>query len=148
MNKNNLIPYMKKKGISVHLLSEMTEIPATTLSRIVNNKVKTIKPKYIDAISEALQVPPHAIFDITVFNEPLLAAIRPEDAGTVITKMLSEDESLLLYLYQTSSMDARMRIMSKAKFEAQLSQKEIYEKDVIFKERKNTSDFEQLSLKL
>lgn len=150
INKNeNLYSCIKKKGLTLHLLSEMTDIPETTLSRIINNRVKTIKPKHMEAIAKALNVPIHSLFSTISMDQPLLAAIRPENAGTILTKTLGEDESLLLYFYQNSTLEARKRIIDKAKAEAQLSQKELYNKSVEYVTHEHKeSEFEQLSFNL
>lgn len=144
----NLYALMKKKDISLRLLSQFTDIPETTLSRIINNQVKNIKPKYMEAISKALDVPPYSIFSSKNMDQPLLSAIRPEDAGTIITKTLSEEESLLLYFYQASILESRKKILEKAKHEAAFSQNGVFSKEVNYKIQKSNTEFIQLSLNI
>lgn len=61
-------------------------------------------------------------------NQPLTTALRPEEAGTVVEKLLSEDESLLLYWFQNSRLESRTAILMKARSEYYITQREINEK--------------------
>lgn len=144
MKNERLYSYMKKKGVSIKLLSELSEIPETTLSRIINNQVKNVKLSQKDAISKALNVPISTIFQDIPFDEPLLSPVRPEEACTVINKTLSEDESLLLYLYQNCTIERRRHIIEKLKIECSLSQKEVFNRSYTIAESE-TDEYIQIS---
>lgn len=158
---NKLLMYMGLRGINKSTLSKMTEIPVSTLSRIINNEVKSVKMPQMEAIAKALNTTIYTLFELPNLNTPLSAALRPEEAGTQITKNLTEDESLLLYLYQTSSLEGRAKIIKVAKHESFFTQREIFEKSETFIDRdghgynksisesdKRTMAFTQLSLEL
>lgn len=159
--ESKLLMYMGLQGINKSTLSKMTGIPVSTLSRIINNEVKSVKMPQMEAIAKALNTTIYTLFELPNLNTPLSAALRPEEAGTQITKNLTEDESLLLYLYQTSSIEGRAKIINVAKHESFFTQREIFDKTEIFIDRhghgytKSTNEsgeqkvaFTQLSLEL
>jgi len=145
--ENNVKQVMKEKGMSVSLLSSLTEIPETTLYRIINQKTKNIKPFQMDRLAFALRVPIKLLFPFASSSGHLASDILPEEAGNVITKTLTEDESLLLYFYQLSSTNGKKHILEKARVEAWSEQQKIFQKakkieSAIPKEK----NFTQLSL--
>ena len=108
---------MKLKDINKTQLSALTGIPATTLNRIINGTVINVKTAYMETIAKALGTTIYNLFDLPELNQPLITALRPEEAGTVVEKLLSEEESLLLYWFQNSSQDSRASILMKARNE-------------------------------
>lgn len=126
--ENKLLMYMELRGVNKAALARLTHIPTSTLSRIINNEVKTVKMTQMEAIAKALNTTIYTLFDLPNLNTPLSAALRPEEAGTQLTKNLTEDESLLLYLYQTSSVEGRAKIINVAKYESCFTQHEIIKK--------------------
>ena len=119
---------MKLKDINKTQLSALTGIPATTLNRIINGTVINVKTAYMETIAKALGTTIYNLFDLPELNQPLITALRPEEAGTVVEKLLSEEESLLLYWFQNSSQDSRASILMKARNEYYVTQREINEK--------------------
>ena len=119
MVNNKILMYMKLKDINKTQLSALTGIPATTLNRIINGTVINVK---------TLGTTIYNLFDLPELNQPLITALRPEEAGTVVEKLLSEEESLLLYWFQNSSQDSRASILMKARNEYYVTQREINEK--------------------
>ena len=118
---------MKLKDINKTQLSALTGIPATTLNRIINGTVINVKTAYMETIAKALGTTIYNLFDLPELNQPLITALRPEEAGTVVEKLLSEEESLLLYWFQNSSQDSRASILMKARNEYYVTQREINE---------------------
>lgn len=82
----------------------------------------------METIAKALGTTIYNLFDLPELNQPLITALRPEEAGTVVEKLLSEEESLLLYWFQNSSQDSRASILMKARNEYYVTQREINEK--------------------
>lgn len=128
MVNNKILMYMKLKDINKTQLSALTGIPATTLNRIINGTVINVKTIYMENIAKALGTTIYNLFDLPELNQPLITALRPEEAGTVVEKLLSEEESLLLYWFQNSSQDSRASILMKARNEYYVTQREINEK--------------------
>ena len=128
MVNNKILMYMKLKDINKTQLSALTGIPATTLNRIINGTVINVKTAYMETIAKALGTTIYNLFDLPELNQPLITALRPEEAGTVVEKLLSEEESLLLYWFQNSSQDSRASILMKARNEYYVTQREINEK--------------------
>ena len=128
MVNNKILMYMKLKDINKTQLSALTGIPATTLNRIINGTVINVKTAYMENIAKALGTTIYNLFDLPELNQPLITALRPEEAGTVVEKLLSEEESLLLYWFQNSSQDSRASILMKARNEYYVTQREINEK--------------------
>ena len=58
----------------------------------------------------------HAIFE-TASENAVLSAIRPDEAGEPLTKLLSPDECFLLFWYQNSLQNGREKIFQCAKSE-------------------------------
>ena len=145
--ENNVKQVMKEKGMSVRILSSLTEIPETTLYRIINQKTKNIKPFQMDRLASALRVPIKLLFPFASSAGYLTSDLLPEEAGSVITKTQTEDESLLLYFYQLSSINGKKHILEKARVEAWSEQQKIFQKakkiELAIPEEKT---FEQLSL--
>ena len=104
MVNNKILMYMKLKDINKTQLSALTGIPATTLNRIINGTVINVKTAYMENIAKALGTTIYNLFDLPELNQPLITALRPEEAGTVVEKLLSEEESLLLYWFQNRRM--------------------------------------------
>ncbi|RHB42258.1 XRE family transcriptional regulator [Enterocloster aldenensis] len=139
---NNRVEYlMDENDISLTQLSRLTGIPATTLNRIIKGKVKKPKRFQLDRISEALGKPIHELFDIPEFkkNEVVLTepieyknefhfGIHPDEAGKIVKVLLTEEESLLLYLFQISSLGGKQKILNIAKKEAESFSKKLFEK--------------------
>ena len=94
MVNNKILMYMKLKDINKTQLSALTGIPATTLNRIINGTVINVKTAYMETIAKALGTTIYNLFDLPELNQPLITALRPEEAGTVVEKLLSEEESL------------------------------------------------------
>lgn len=128
MKNNKILLHMKMKDINKTQLANLTGIPATTLNRIINGTVANVKFSYMEAIAKALGTTIYNIFDLPELNQPLMTALRPEEAGMVVEKLLAEDESLLLYWFQNSNQEARTAILMKARNEYYLTQREINEK--------------------
>lgn len=128
MENNKILMYMKMKDINKTQLSNLSGIPATTLNRIITGAVVNVKTSHMEAIAKALGTTIYNIFDLPELNQPLTTALRPEDAGTVVEKLLSEEESLLLYWFQNSNQEGRASIMMKARGEYYLTQRDINEK--------------------
>ena len=128
MVNNKILMYMKLKDINKTQLSALTGIPATTLNRIINGTVINVKTAYMENIAKALGTTIYNLFDLPELNQPLITALRPEEAGTAVEKLLSEEESLLLYWFQNSSQDSRASILMKARNEYYVTQREINEK--------------------
>lgn len=147
MVNNKILMYMKLKDINKTQLSALTGIPATTLNRIINGTVINVKTAYMETIAKALGTTIYNLFDLPELNQPLITALRPEEAGTVVEKLLSEEESLLLYWFQNSSQDSRASILMKARNEYYVTQREINEKLSISKPFvADTEDYNQIEL--
>lgn len=161
---NNKVEYlMDEKDISLAQLSRSTGIPATTLNRIIKGKVKKPKRSQLDRISEALGKPIHELFDIPEYKNynvqltelkgnttTLHFGIHPDEAGKIVKVLLTEDESLLLYLFQISSLGGKQKIINIAKKEAESFSKKLFEKiekDDSSKVNDN-ADFYQMHLEL
>lgn len=159
----NKVEYlMAEKDISLAQLSRLTGIPATTLNRIIKGKVKRPKRSQLDRISEALGTSIQELFDIpelkknnmvlfeTMENKSELHfGINPDEAGRIVKVLLTEEESLLLYLFQISSIKGKQKIINIAKKEAESFSKRLFEK--IEKNDSNPDDnveFYQMHLEL
>lgn len=90
---------MRARGIGIGELQTLTGIPPTTLRRIVDNTVKRIRPDNMRKIAGVLHVPVDAVFDVPTESVAILP-IPMEEAGEVVTRTLTRDESLILYWYQ------------------------------------------------
>lgn len=128
MKNDKIAMYMKMKDVNQTKLAALSGIPPTTLSRILNGTVVNVKTSHMEAIARALGTTIYNLFDLPDLNQPLTTALRPEEAGTVVEKLLSEDESLLLYWFQNSKLESRTSILMKARNEYYLTQREINEK--------------------
>ena len=128
MKNEKILMYMKMKDINKTQLSNLSGIPATTLNRIINGTVVNIKTAHMEAIAKALGTTIYNLFDLPELNQPLTTALRPEEAGSKVEKMLSEEESLLIYWFQNSNQEARASILMKARNEYYLTQREVNEK--------------------
>ena len=87
MVNNKILMYMKLKDINKTQLSALTGIPATTLNRIINGTVINVKTAYMETIAKALGTTIYNLFDLPELNQPLITALRPEEAGTVVEKL-------------------------------------------------------------
>ena len=139
---NNRVEYlMAEKDISLTQLSRLTGIPATTLNRIIKGKVKKPKRSQMDRITEALGKPVHELFDVPEFkenktnlielidnNKELHFGIHPDEAGRIVKVFLTEEESLLVYLFQISSLGGKQKILNIAKKEAESFSQKLFEK--------------------
>jgi DNA-binding Xre family transcriptional regulator len=147
---NKIKDLMYIKGYSLSSLSKSTGIPSTTLSRLISYKVKKPKIEYMEKISKALNVSVNEIFDVPeIKNETLFLAIMPEEAGKSTQKVLNEEESLLLYFFQTSSENGRMKILKLARQESEITNKKLLNLvDPINKNKnpKKEDKYNQLSL--
>lgn len=149
MKNEKLIALMNAKGMSRAKLSALTGISATTLNRIINGQVLHVKMPQMQAIAKALNTNVPSVFDSAPAELPLSLAIRPDEAGDSITKLLSPDESLLLYWYQNALQDGRNAILNRARMEFHRAQMEIsHRADGINAPLKKPEPYEQLSLDL
>ncbi len=147
MKNEKLIAFMNTKGISRAQLSALSGISATTLNRIINGQVLHVKTTQMQAIAKALGTDVHSVFDSAPVQLPLSLAIRPDEAGSSLTKLLSPDESLLLYWYQNALEEGRNTILSRAQVEFHKAQMEIYHRaDGIKNTKKKSEPYEQLTL--
>lgn len=128
MKNDKIAMYMKMKDMNQSKLAALTGIPPTTLSRILNGTVANVKTAHMEAIAKALGTTIYNLFDLPDLNQPLITALRPEEAGTIVEKLLSEEESLLLYWFQNSRQESRTAILLKARNEYYLTQRKINEK--------------------
>lgn len=146
MENARLIALMKTKGMSKTTLSSLTKIPLSTLNRIIKGETLQVKMPQMQAIATALNTSIYSIFDMPV-DIPLAGAIRPEEAGESVTKLLNPDESLMLYWYQNSFQDGRNAIFARAKVEYFKTQTELVSKSYGAAESANPVEpYEQLSL--
>lgn len=116
MKNEKLIALMEAKGISKATLSTITHIPSSTLNRIINGETRHVKMNHMQAIASALGTSVYSVFDAPA-ELPVAGAIRPEEAGNPLTKLLSPDESMMLYWYQNTHQEGRMSVFNKAKAE-------------------------------
>ena len=143
MKNEKLIALMHAKGISRARLSALSGISPTTLNRIINGQVLHVKGPQMEAIARALGTNVPSVFDSAQARLPLSLAIRPDEAGESITKLLDPDESLLLYWYQNALEEGRAAIRS----EFHKAQMEVsYRADSIRSTRKKSEPYEQLTL--
>ena len=126
MKNEKILMYMKLKGINQSKLSALTGIAPTTLSRIINGTVTNVKSVHMESIAKALGTTVSGIFDIPVISTA--AALTPDEAGTEVEKLLSPNESLLLYWYQNSKKESQKAILLKARNEYYITQREINQK--------------------
>ncbi|MCI8662396.1 MAG: helix-turn-helix transcriptional regulator [Hungatella sp.] len=147
MKNEKLLALMDAKGISRAKLATLSGIPATTLNRIINGQILHVKTTQMQAIAKALNTNVHTIFQIAPRELPLSLAIRPEEAGDSITKLLTNDESLLLYWYQNALLEGRTAILNRAQTEFHKAQMEISQKASGLKSSAKISEtYEQLTL--
>lgn len=116
MRNEKLIALMNLKGMTQATLSKETHIPASTLKRIINGENQKDKMVHMESIAKALGTSVHSIFDIPL-ETPLAAALRPDEAGASVTKLLTSDESLLLYWFQNTYREGQAAILKRAKEE-------------------------------
>lgn len=146
MENQKITALMSAKGITKSSLSGMTGISQTTLNRIINNKIQHVKMYQMEAIARALGTSVHAIFDLPQ-EHAVTAAIRPEEAGLAVTKLLHPDESFLIFWFQNSSNDRRKLIFETARTEYNKTLAEIQNRSIdIVVEEKTEDQYEQLSL--
>ena len=62
--ESKLLMYMGLQGINKSTLSKMTGIPVSTLSRIINNEVKSVKMPQMEAIAKALNTTIYTLFEL------------------------------------------------------------------------------------
>ncbi len=147
MKNEKLIAFMNTKGISRAQLSVLSGISATTLNRIINGQVLHVKTAQMQAIAKVLGTDIHSIFDNAPTQLPHSLAIRPDEAGSSLTKLLTPDESLLLYWYQNALEDGRNTILNRAQMEFHKAQIEIYHRaDSLKNTKKKSEPYEQLTL--
>jgi lambda repressor-like predicted transcriptional regulator len=147
MKNEKLIALMHAKGISRARLSALSGISPTTLNRIINGQVLHVKGPQMEAIARALGTNVPSVFDSAQARLPLSLAIRPDEAGESITKLLDPDESLLLYWYQNALEEGRAAILNRAQMEFHKAQMEVsYRADSIRSTRKKSEPYEQLTL--
>ena len=147
MKNVKLIALMNLKGMTQATLSKETHIPASTLKRIINGENQKDKMVHMESISRALGTSVHSIFDIPL-ETPLAAALRPDEAGASVTKLLTSDESLLIYWFQNTYREGQAAILKRAK-EYNKTQNEISKKVTsLDKQKDKPDDFGQLSLEL
>lgn len=147
MKNEKLIALMNAKGMSRAKLSAFSGISATTLNRIINGQVLHVKMPQMQAIARALDTNVPSIFDTAVAELPLTMAIRADEAGDSITKLLTRDESLLLYWYQNALQEGRNAILSRARMEFHKAQMEIsFRADGLNAAVKGQEPYEQLTL--
>ena len=101
MKNEKLIALMNLKGMTQATLSKETHIPASTLKRIINGENQKDKMVHIGIHRKGTWHFRPSIFDIPL-ETPLAAALRPDEAGASVTKLLTSDESLLLYWFQNT----------------------------------------------
>lgn len=148
MKNERLIALMKLRGFNMASLSAASKIPESTLSRIIGGKVKHVKMTQMESIARALNTGIFTIFDLPV-EQSVSTAIRPDEAGSPVTKLLSPDESFLLYWYQNSSNDGRTAIFEKAKSEYGKTIRELQERAIMASiPVKPDTDYEQIELDL
>ncbi len=148
MKNETLLALMKLRGFTMASLSAASQIPETTLSRIVRGKVKHVKMYQMEAIARALNTGVFTIFDLPV-EQSVSTAIRPDEAGSPVTKLLSSDESFLLYWYQNSSNQGRTVIFDRAKTEYHKTIRDLQERASLASiPLKPDTDYEQLVLDL
>jgi len=148
MKNEKLLALMELRGFTIASLSAASKIPETTLGRIVGGKVKHVKMHQMEAIARALNTGIFTIFDLPV-EQSVSTAVRPDEAGSPVTKLLSPDESFLLYWYQNSSNVGRTAIFDRAKSEYHKTVRELQERAIMASiPVKPDSDYEQLVLDL
>ena len=108
MKNEKLQKVIDSKGMTLKDLSEQTNIPMTTLRRIVLGTVTHVKTANMHAIARALNTSVDAIFDVPSGSP--IQPIRPDEAGEPVTRTLSSDESFLLYWYQNVTTEDRNSI--------------------------------------
>ncbi len=108
MKNEKLQKVIDSKGITLKDLSEQTNIPMTTLRRIVLGSVTHVKTANMHAIARALNTSVDAIFDVPSGSP--IQPIRPDEAGEPVTRTLSRDESFLLYWYQNVTAEDKNNI--------------------------------------
>lgn len=147
MKNEKLLALMDAKGISRAKLAVLSGISATTLNRIINGQILHVKTTQMQAIAKALNTNVHTIFETAPKELPLSLAIRPEEAGNSITKLLTNDESLLLYWYQNALQEGRTAILNRAQTEFHKAQLQISDKAIGIKNSSKRPDsYEQLTL--
>lgn len=82
-----LVSVMEAKGIRPSTLSKITNIPPTTLTRIINGNSLRVK----------------------------MSHKRSEEAGFTVVKQLTADELMLLHWYQNMDVAARFELYEKAR---------------------------------
>lgn len=103
---------------------------------------------HMEAIAKALGTSVHSIFDIPL-ETPLAAALRPDEAGASVTKLLNSDESLLIYWFQNTYREGQAAVLKRAKEEYNKTQNEILKKVTSLDRPKDKPDgFNQLTLEL
>lgn len=127
MANDKLLTFMNLKGIGRKQLSAQANISPSTLNRIINGEIQKVKMVQMEAIADALGTTIYSIFDIPL-DMPLSMAIKPEEAGASVEKLLNPDESLLLYYYQNSYQDGKAAILNRAKTEYYQTQSVILQK--------------------
>ena len=147
MKNEKLIALMNARGMSRAKLSALSGISATTLNRIINGQVLHVKMPQMQAIARALETNVPSIFDTAAAELPLTMAIRADEAGDSITKLLTRDESLHLYWNQNALKEGRTAILNRARMEFHKAQMEIsYRADGLNVSEKKHEPYEQLTL--
>ncbi|MGL5435427.1 MAG: helix-turn-helix domain-containing protein [Lachnospiraceae bacterium] len=127
MANDKLLTFMNLKGVGRKQLSVQANISPSTLNRIINGEIQKVKMIQMEAIADALGTTIYSIFDIPL-DMPLSMAVKPEEAGASVEKLLNPAESLLLYYYQNSYHEGKAAIMNRAKSEYYQTQSAILQK--------------------
>ena len=101
---------MRAKGIGFTELSALTGIPDTTLRRFAEGSVKRIRYERMRKVADALHVPVDAIFEVPS-DTLTITPIPMQEAGEIVTRTLTKDESLLLYWYQQLPSETKRDIL-------------------------------------
>lgn len=148
MRNEKLITFMSLKEMTKKQLSEITGISMTTLNRIVNGETQKIKLRYMEAIAKALDTSVPSIFEVPS-EIPYSTAIRPDEIGRSVTKVLNPNETMFLYWFQNMYEEGQAAILKHAKAEHQSTQNSISRKYYAMNMPDQGSDeFSQLSLEL
>ena len=137
---------MRARGIGIGELQTLTRIPPTTLRRIIDNTVKRIRPDNMRKIAGVLHVPVDAVFDVPTESVAILP-IPMEEAGEVVTRTLTRDESLILYWYQQLPTEAKRTVFYAVNREYSKCQRELERKTSrILSDQDSFESFEQIEM--
>lgn len=141
-----LIALMNSEGMAQATLPKKIRIPANTLKGIIDGENQKGKMVHMKSVSGALDTPVHSIFDVPL-KTPFAAAFRLDEVGASIIKLLTSDESLLIYWFQNIYREGQVVILKRAKREYNKTQNEM-SKEVMSldKQKDKPGDFDQLPL--